>query len=344
MVAHNGKSSCGVRDHAAGLASHISSLGVPADVRLVEWRRDGFFKSLRKLRHQLRQAQSDCVLLHYSHLAWSRRGLPFGFLVVFGVCRSVTSTTVWVHDPSRIGGRSLKHRAATFVKGAALRLAYRCGRGIVVSVEPTAVYWLGKRSDDVAFVPSTGPLGRHDWAPVSGPFTLACFAQTQYSNDADKLLFAVAVGLRDRIGPFKLRLLGAGAVDPSFEDRLRKAGIELECPGYLERDALAEALRTSHAFLMTRAPLSSRNSSVAAALACGLPVTGNFGPETSEQLRQAALRAVCAEPGSFIDQLIALARDEELAHEHSKRSHALYDDVYDWRIVAPRVLALLELV
>jgi glycosyltransferase involved in cell wall biosynthesis len=223
-----------------------------------------------------------------------------------------------------------------------MRLAFRLGRGIVVAVDPSAVYWLRGPGPRVLFQPSTGPVDRNAWEPPIEPFTVACFAQAHYSYEDDRRLVKLATLLRDEIGPFHLRLLGDGTVSTQFSHQLADLDITIECPGYLNSESLAQALRTSHAFLMTRGPLSSRNSSVAAALACGLPVFGFTGIETSMGLRRAASVAQLSDLKLLVTQLAALSDDPALGHARSAQSHALFDSVYDWKVVAPRLLAFLN--
>jgi len=343
VIADDGKVADGVRDHANRLAEHLRDHDIDADVVAIPWAGNTFASRLRALRDSIRGAP-DCVVLHYSHLAWSRLGLPFGFLALVAWFRLRGPVTLWLHDPGLVGQHRLRYRAGSALKGCGLHLAVRVAGTGVVTVNPVALSWVtSSLANRVVLCPSPSNVGGKNRVPPVDLYTVACFGQgIGNARHEREPLTRVAEALVDRIGPFRLRLLGASDEAPaSLLADLGRLGVTCDVPGFLPPDDLRDRLAASHAFLMVRSGLTTRSGTLGAALACGLPVVGMRGPETAPPLTDAGVIAMAdGDWQAMADALTTLARDRALQEELSRRSQAVAREHYSWDVVCARLLRL----
>ncbi len=287
------------------------------------------------------------VLLHFSQMAWSRRGLPFGFVLVAARCRLAAPVTIWVHDPDRIPGHRLRHRFASMVKGVALRNVIRlCGSG-VVSVPPASVYWArGRVMRRLFFAPSPSNIGERRRNAPEDAFTVTCFGIDVGSRTRGEGIVRVAERLVGDIPDLRVRLLGSVS-DRSGSwaaSQLRSMGVEVDEPGFLSPNELADRLAASHVFLSVREGLTPRSGAVAAALACELPVVGTVGSETTEPLTDAGILTSANRDWDGIAQHIkTLHSDPQLQLRLSRQSAKVASQSYTWAGLAMVLRGALDL-
>jgi glycosyltransferase involved in cell wall biosynthesis len=136
--------------------------------------------------------------------------------------------------------------------------------------------------------------------------------------------------------------LGAGA--PAFDGVV--PSVRVLAPGRQSPPALAEFLSTTDIFL---APfidgVSTRRTTVMAALQHGLAVIGTDGPLTDPALRESdhALRLVpVGREDLFVDAARKLASRQGEREEVGKAARRLYDERFDWPIIAQTLLSHLS--
>lgn len=325
----------GVADHASRLGERLRSIGWEYREVVVDWRGEGVISATVTLTRSLRRG--ELVVLHYSHLGWSRRGLPFGFLGVLALCRSRGRVVVWIHDPCLGDNRGFLRRFARGAKGLALYVATRMNQA-VVTVDPAQIRWL-RRSllTRVAFCPSPSNVGKTKRVPPRDLFTVTCFGIGASGRDFEReALRQVASKVVQEIGVFRVRLLGAWLTEdrPSIVSDLETAGVVCDAPGWLATHAIRERLGASHAFLCLREGLSSRSGTLAAALACELPAVGFRSDETSHPTTDAGVIVTDKYDWDGIaESLISLARDEERQADLSRKSRLAYEQFFDWERV-----------
>jgi glycosyltransferase involved in cell wall biosynthesis len=175
--------------------------------------------------------------------------------------------------------------------------------------------------------------------------------------DADTIVLS-CMGLRHP-GRLEEHVLAAareaGAVAPSVllldlgpgeqSDQRLAANVRLLSTGFLEVDELACYLAASDVFLAPYMDgVSTRRTTVMAALAHGVPVVGTAGHLTDDVLRHApglALVEVGA-PERFADTTSRLVRDAEQRVELGAAGRRLYETSFDWPVLAGRLRAHLH--
>ncbi len=136
--------------------------------------------------------------------------------------------------------------------------------------------------------------------------------------------------------------LGAGA--PAFDGVA--PSVRVLAPGLQSPPALAEFLSATDLFLAPFADgVSTRRTTIMAALQHGLAVIGTDGPLTDPTFRESdhALRLVpVGREDLFVDAAMKLAARQEERERVGKAARRLYDERFDWPIIAEALLSHLS--
>jgi glycosyltransferase involved in cell wall biosynthesis len=141
------------------------------------------------------------------------------------------------------------------------------------------------------------------------------------------------------IGPTSQELAQAvNGVSHAPEDRI-------VCTGYVDARRVSQYLSVTDIFLLPLIDgVSSRRSSLMAALSHGLPVVATIGEGTDRLwLESAAFAGSPVEEKSvFLKNVCALAADEARRRQLAEAGARLYQDQFSWPVVTARLLSLLE--
>jgi len=334
----------GVGDHARLLAAALAEAGHDSRLVTIDWRSHGWWELLKKVR-SVHSMRPDLVVLHYSHLGWSRRGLPFGLLLVVALSRAVGPVLLWVHDPGGVRGFRLRQVLGGIAKNWGLRSAVRIAGQAIVTVDPAVLPWLDGASCSVQFCPSPTNMASVPRQPPTDFFTVTCFG-IALTTDAPtmRILEPTCVGLARVIGPFRLQILGANEpLSSELRDRLSAAGVIVDLPGAMSADDLGHALARSHVYWHAKGRLTTRSGTLSAALACGLPVVGMLGDETATPLDRGRVVVIGdLDVEGLISAIADLSSDPDRQQVLSAKSAFTSDEFYSWSRSRDAVLAVLE--
>jgi glycosyltransferase involved in cell wall biosynthesis len=122
--------------------------------------------------------------------------------------------------------------------------------------------------------------------------------------------------------------------------------ISVHRPGRQSVDELAEALSAADIYLAALSDgLSTRRTTLMAALQHALPIVGTYGPLTEPDLRAEndAIRwTPTGDPKRFADASLDLAGDAALRQRRGAAARALYERRFSWELIAQSVLAALR--
>jgi glycosyltransferase involved in cell wall biosynthesis len=137
--------------------------------------------------------------------------------------------------------------------------------------------------------------------------------------------------------PTVLQNLGASAPDLHGI----QSAVRLSQPGYQSPAALAECLAATDMFLAPFVDgVSTRRTTVMAALQHGLPIVGTEGALTDRVLRSSgrALRLVpVARRDLFVDAALRLASQRNERNAIGRAARELYLEHFDWPVIAERL-------
>ena len=342
-----------LRDYCSCLSRALEKDGVRLEQAEVPWAERGWWSALTWLSKESRSWQRTWVLLQYTALSWSRRGLPFGALAVIWILRRRGVRCVVVfHDSSAYGGKRLRDRMRRICQLWVMKSVYRFSTRIIFTEPLETISWMPAQRAKSVFIPVGANIPeclrsrQTDGQQASGPKTIAVFGITDGRagvREVADIAYAVkqvkARGLNVR-----LVVLGRGSEDARqfLERAFNGSDLEIVIRGILPAEEVTRTLSGADALLFVRGEVSSRRGSALAGVACGLPIV-SYGGARSFPVSEAGAQLV--PPGNLDSLASALGRvlaDEifwsEL-HERSRWAHATY---FSWEVIARQFRTVLE--
>lgn len=342
----------GVRDYGEVLAAELRRIGVDSSTRWVANTGDHALQAIRATAELLgaawRVTPSGPVVWHYSPVAHGYRGLP-GPAVLLGLvlrargCGVVTilHELAYTHRPGvdGVGGR---------LRSAAQRLALRAvlgGTTVAVVTTTRRADWLKTFTKDqgppVEIIPvfPTIPVVASPRGPCGDSFVIGVPGYVGDGVRPDLLLDAVralgAAGASGVEGGVRVVLLGAPGPDHPAGRRWVELAAARGVAGALEFTGPTTARQLSQSYsacsviaLVNEEGPSSRKTTLAAALAHGLPVVSlDGGNRWDEAIRAGALLVVPPGAAALAAELARL-RDAPSAREALGRAARTFAELH----------------
>jgi glycosyltransferase involved in cell wall biosynthesis len=342
-----------LEDYCHWLAQALGRAGQPMEILRVPWAERGWFRAVAWLWRESRHWRGRWVVLQYTALGWSRRGIPFGALWVLRVLwvRGVHAAIVF-HDAIPYKGTRWKDRLRNAAQTFVMRRAYAWSERSILTVPQEMATWLPVSRRKAAFI----PVGANISGTHAGPKektrrtdqrTIAVFGVTGapvLRRDVDMIAHAVRRAA-EAVPSVRLLVLGRHAEDAAAPLRAALTGtqVELEIHGVLPAEEIERRLSEADAMLFVRGGISSRRGSALAGIACGLPVVAFEGAETGAPLTEAGIVLVReGDRDALGDALARVLRDDALRGELSRRSFVARDKYFSWDVIAASFLQVLN--
>jgi hypothetical protein len=331
----------GVADHAEALSAAIRRQGHRASLVRCRWDRAGWLRALRELRGlRGRLGETDRVLLHHTHLGWSRRGFPIGALAAAAV---VGPRRLWVllHDPMPFPGEGISRRSRALLQVSVMWILSRLADRTYATVAPACIPWAsGRTGRRIALLPVGSNVGERadvGGSEVSRRFTVVVFSITENVRDEARLVARAVTKAAEKLGAeVRLVAFGRGVEDArAWLERDVGPGIEVVTSGIVPASEVAMYMMESDAQLFVRGAASSRRGTVVAGLAFGLPIVAFAGEETCWPITEAGIELVPQGDVEAIGGALArIASDREWASELRSRSESAYRRYFSWDGIA----------
>ena len=345
---------CGVRDYSHAISDALVRRGARVSSSWLQ--ADGYQgvtatrRWLDGLERLLAEEPPDWIFWHYSVFGYSRRGIPTLAPIVARAAKRAACPVLGVlHEPAYpFGRRGLRGNTQAASHRAALAYIYRALDAVVVTTEDRRVWfercrWLPRKP--ILFLPVCSnvefvPTHSHS-APIRGETLVGVIGFGEERAAIEPVVDAIS-HLSERWPRTRLVLVGApGPVGPAA-DSWRRAALRYGIPsalsftGLLDAHEYAQAIAELDLVLLSNPDgLSSRKTTLAAALAAGKPTVVLEGRESWQRIIDE--RAVVLAPRSAqeieseLERLIQNAQDRV---ELGRRARAFYE-----RWQAPDVLA-----
>ncbi len=341
-----------VRDYCAKLAGAVQAQGVPFEIAEVSWFTLAWLPALWRLWRLTGSWKGHWVLVQYTAMMWSQRGFPVFLPVVLGLLRARgCRVAVVFHDVRCVPGKRWIDRQRVALQYWVMRTAYRLAERAVLTIPPDRAPWLPADSPKAVFIPvganipSLQEMGLESSTRTTpAQKTVAVFgvstwpvAQQQEVEDIVHAVLAAA----EKFPGLRLLVMGRGAEEAGsrFRETLNGCKANLDVRGILPGAEVSRLLASSDVLLFVRGPLSTRRGSGLAAVACGVPLVGYGGRDTTFPLTEAGAVVV---PEGDRDALSAallqvLAEDElrSALREKSLKAHAAW---FSWEAIARKML------
>ena len=345
----------GVEDYCTFLARALQDRGIHMDLVRVPWMEAGWFPGLWNLWRRSAGWRGQWVLLQYTALSWSRRGIPFGALATLAILRrrGVRCAVVF-HEPSRQS--QFPARWIDRIRGASqdwvIRKLYDRASMSIFTVPLETVGWLRAKGDKAAFIPIGANIPervhrRAAPAQAGKVRTVIVFGVSDSPEAAAPEVNVISTVMLEACNALdKLRLVvaGRGALEAGelFAKALQGRNIDLVVHGVLPAERIADEFESADALLFVRGPITTRRGSVMAGIACGVPIVGYRGPEVSCMLEAAGVEwSPLQDRESLTRGLIRVLSDSQRWTELHERNIEMQKNYFSWNRIAERFQAVL---
>jgi glycosyltransferase involved in cell wall biosynthesis len=339
----------GVDDYCRFLSGALAERGIRLQIARVSWDKEGWVRALWKLRQESKRWRGHWVLLHYTAMAWSRRGFPLGALIVAQILKwQGARGAVVFHEFSRQhSSHSLINRLRGKLQAATIRGLYRKASRAIFTVPLESVSWLPADHSKSHFIPigANVPERLEQRAPSGAlqPRTVVVFGVTGAPNLVPEVEVISEVMKRtaESIRTLRLVLCGRGSSDAEklLAPSLQNHAVEVVSKGILSANAVADELHSADAYLFVRGPINLQRGSALAGIACGVPIVGYRNGKVMYPLDEAGIEwAPFGERGALAQNLVAVLSDEQKwAHLHERNLH-LQRTYFGWNRIADEYL------
>lgn len=290
----------GVEDYCTFLAEALREQNVTVHLVRVDWLREGWLRSLRRLWRDASKWQGSWVAIQYTSLAWSRRGFPVMLLAVLEILRrEKIQCAISFHEPAGTPAARPFDRIRSACQTWVVRQLHARATLSIFADPADRISWLKQGDAKAEFIPigANIPERVQKGAARTGfdrpERTVAVFCLSNPPN-ADREIQDIAVATR-RAAENGLRIrvvfVGRGTAEATKDIAVafRGSPVEIANLGLREPTEISEILAESDALLCVRGCLYPRRGSAIAGIACGLPIIGYAGQAEGTPLAEAGV-------------------------------------------------------
>jgi glycosyltransferase involved in cell wall biosynthesis len=343
-----------VEEYCRYLGQALERHGWNLSVERVRWEEHGWGSARRRLRRHAQRWRETWVLVQYTALAWSKRGLPLRFPQIVKTLKSAGAKVgVVFHDVEPFYGNRVVDRLRRQAQLRVMREALRTADIGIFTVPLGKLSWIKPHSGNAVFVPvganfptASDAVSRNSIVR-DGKLGIAVFGITGGTHgrkEVDEIVEAVrfaAARVRD------LRLIVLGRNSKNSEAELRKGladtSVELHVMGVLPSEDVVRSLANSDVLLFARGHISTRRGSAIAGIACGLPVIAFEGPETAPPITEAGVAFYSPQrKGDLGEVLLRVLQDEHYRALLSQKSWVAQQQYFSWTAIAKKYAEFLN--
>jgi glycosyltransferase involved in cell wall biosynthesis len=345
----------GVADYSAFLSVALARRGIRMEASHVDWDERGWVGALRTLRRRRAEWRGSWVLVHHTAMAWSRRGFPFGLLIVLATLRRRGARCAVVfHEAARQpSGPRMRDKIRGVCQDWVIRRAFRTAERAIFTVPLENVAWVPRNTSKAVYIPIGANIPErlcaHDSSDTQAQTrkTVAVFCLSQNSNLALEIadLAHAAERVRDSVGEARLVILGKGSEEarPEIERALAGKGVEVNVLGRVPAEQVADTLACADAMLYVNGHVSQTRGSALAGVACGLPIVGYAGA-VREPICDAGVELVpYRHRAALAAALVSVLNDDSLRAELRRKSRDAQRREFSWGSIAQKYIDALDL-
>jgi glycosyltransferase involved in cell wall biosynthesis len=297
----------GLDDYCNFLGQALARRGVTLKRVYVPWDNEGWIRPLRRLWRESAAWRGEWVLLQYTALSWSRRGITLGVLAAAAIVRRRGARCAVVfHEHTGFGGSSWRERVRHAFEIWVLRTLYRKSERSIFTIPLDTVEWLPPIGAEriapgdqkkAAFIPIGGNIPEHiDHRDAGAPTQEkggVVFGVRGFPAASGEV--ADAAGAMREAGKaipnLRLVVVGRGSreAQDEFASALEGCSVGLDVRGVLPAEEIAEEFCRADALLFVWSYITLQRGGALAGIACGLPIVGYGNGEPSGALAEAGI-------------------------------------------------------
>jgi len=343
----------GVADYCRFLGEALAKRGIPFEIAEVPWAERGWAYATQWLQERSQSWRGQWVLLQYTALSWSSRGIPWRVLRVSRwLQRNGVRCAVVFHDAYELDSPHLKDQIRRAMQYRIMRKLYETSERSILTVDPQKLPWMPADRSHASFISIGANIppftSRRTFDCAKKPKVIAVFSVSDNQHRMQEISDIVAAARAAQIaaGPIRLEVFGRGAENArkSLEGELAASGVELSIRGVIPAEEITALLATSDVLLFVRGHATSKRGTAIAGIACGLPVVGYGQPGDDPAIDSAGVRlAPWHQPEALAAELVKVLIDQAIWRELHERSLRAQADYFSWDAVAARFATALQL-
>ena len=297
-----------------------------------------------------KERRGSWIILQYTALAWSGRGLPFGALAALVILRwRGARCAVMIHEPRRISGERWVDRVRGACQSFVVRKLYRKAEKTIFADSLETIEWLPRDRSKAVCIPIGSNIAEADPVPVQASNshnvlkTVVIFCVTGAPHSQDEVADIALASRGALAGGAHFRLIFVGRGTTEAEEEIARAfhdvPAEVSIMGVLPRTSVSDILAKSDAMLCVRGALFPTRGSAIAGISAGLPIVGYRGPETHFPITEGGTELVDYRDSAALG--LALCRvllDDDLRNRLREKSLHAYAAHFSWDRIAERFL------
>jgi glycosyltransferase involved in cell wall biosynthesis len=355
LLGHRERPTDGVEDFCGFLSQALGRRGVSTRIEGVEWDQLGWRGALRDLGRRRADWCGSWVVVHYTAMAWSRRGFPYGVLrVLADLRRGGVRCAVLFHEATRQPtGPRLRDKLRGACQDWVIRRAFRATDKAIFTVPLERVAWLPRNHPKATYIPigANIPEGVSHQGPrgldQNSRKTVAVFCVSLNSNRELEVadLAHAAQRVRQAVGSVRFVVLGKGSEEArtEIESAFKGSDVELSVRGRLPADQISETLASADVLLYLCGHVSQTRGSALAGVACGMPIVGYTG-EAREPIHEAGVKLVpYRDREALAAALVRVLSDDALRAEMRRKSREAQQQLFSWDSIAEKYIEVLNL-
>ena len=333
-----------VEEYCQYLGRALVAHNLNVELVRVNWAELGWRKALKELRENAANWRGRWVLLQYTALGWSNRGVPMRLLRMVNLLRAAgVRLAVVYHDCDAYHGSRCIDRVRRSTQLFAMRRVLFAADFAVSTIPAEKLLWLPRNSPRPVFIPVGANLPPEQVtraAELCTPPTITVFGITgggEGQVEARKISDAVQLASR-QLGALRLEVFGRHAElrERFLRESLRDVPVQVEVSGVLPAADVVGKLARSDVLLFLRGSISTRRGSAIAGIACGLPVIAHSGRETGPPITDAGVVLVPQDSREVAAALIRVLSDPVYRDRLAAQSRVAYQRYFSWRAIAGR--------
>jgi glycosyltransferase involved in cell wall biosynthesis len=345
-----------LEEYCRYLAAALVAYDIRLELRRVPWELRGWSESLRALRLQSTDWKNRWVLVQYTALSWSSRGLPGNFLRVLKILLSAGARIAVVfHDAQPFPGTRLIDRLRRLIQVHTMRYALKHADLALFTVPMEKLSWLPPLHPNAHFNPvgpnfqvgddSLGKVAQEHNRTAIPVISIFSITGGEAGVRETRLIIDAVREAAQKLGKLRLLVFGrhADLRERSLRSGFQGVPVELSVEGVLESPQVFQRLSESDVLLFVRGSISTRRGSAIAGIACGLPVIAYSGSETAAPITEAGVVLVSPDrPDELSAALIRVLSDPAYRKDLASRSRSAYQAHFAWPVIARKLSTLLK--
>ena len=341
-----------LEEYCLYLGSALQAHDIQLEITRFSWEISGWPNALHGLVLQAKRWRGNVVLIQYTALGWSSRGVPWRVLRVLEVLKSAGARVgIVFHDVEPYPGSRLLDSLRRSIQVRTMRSGLSMADLAVFTVPLERITWLRAVPTSTTFIP-VGPNlpipsqlsagAREDTTPTIGVFGIT---GGQAGARETEVILAAARYASQTLGRLHLSVFGRHAElrEADLRSGLQDSPVELSVEGVVAPERVIQKLSACDVLLFVRGGISSRRGSAIAGLGCGLPVIAYSGSETAPPITDAGVVLVSADqPLQLQTALVRVLSDTAYRNDLAARSRAIFQAHFAWPSIAARFASLVK--